>query len=134
MHGALWASMNQHFIPQFYLRGFRDPEVSGKQGPWLWVADLIDRTVARRAPKSVGHKVDYYTFPEAERVGGESVEDLLSKLESAAAPVIRKLLATPEAGLEGQDRADLLFFMAFFIIRVPYFRNMIEKFAADVAK
>src|SRR5262249_33698188 len=39
-----------------------------------------------------------------------------------------------EAGLEGQDRADLLFFMAFFIIRVPYFRNMIEKFAADVAK
>jgi hypothetical protein len=82
----------------------------------------------------VGQKVDYYAFPEVEVGGGEPVEAILSKIESAAAPVIENLLAAPDAALEGQDRADLLYFMAFFAIRVPYFRNMIETFMAEIAK
>lgn len=86
------------------------------------------------APKSVGQKVDYYAFPEVEAAGGESIEGLLGKLESAGAPVIAKLAGNPDAVLAGQDKADLLFFMAFFVIRVPYLGNMVEKFAADTAK
>jgi hypothetical protein len=126
--------MDQHFIPQFYLRGFRDPAVDEKRGPWLWVTDLAEGSVKCRSPKSVGHKVDYYAFPEVEAAGLESIEGLFGKLEYAGAPVIAKLLGNPDAGLVGQDKADLLFFMAFFVIRVPYFRNMMEKFAADTGK
>jgi hypothetical protein len=126
--------MDQHFIPQFYLRGFRDPVVDEKRGPWLWVTDFADGNVQFRSPKSVGQQVDYYAFPEVEAAGGESIEGLLGKLESAGAPVIAKLAGNPDAVLAGQDKADLLFFMAFFVIRVPYFRNMMEKFAADTAK
>jgi hypothetical protein len=125
--------VDHHFIPQFYLRGFRDPNVTDGQEPWLWIADFEEGTVERRAPKNVGKKANYYAFPAVEAVG-ESIESVFSKLESAAAPVIKKLLASDDAALEGQDRADLLFFMAFFVVRVPFFRNMLEKFAADMAK
>lgn len=125
--------MGHHFVPQFYLRSFRDPNVPEGQEP-IWIADFKEGTVERRAPKNSGKKAGYYAFPEVEAAGGEAVESVFSKLESTAAPVIRRLLVSDDAALEGQDRADLLFFMAFFVIRVPFFRNMLEKFAADMAK
>jgi Protein of unknown function (DUF4238) len=46
--------MNHHFVPQFYLRGFCDPEVSEGQEPWIWVADFQEQRIERRAPKNVG--------------------------------------------------------------------------------
>lgn len=126
-------AQEQHFIPQFYLRGFRDSRVPVNSGPWLWVADFGEKIVQLRSPKAVGKKTNYYTFPELEAAGGESIECIFSKLESAAAPVIKKLVLS-DAGLEGQDRADLLFFMACFVVRVPSFRTMMEGFAAETAQ
>ncbi len=125
--------MDHHFIPQFYLRAFRDPNVPYGQEPWIWITDFQERTVQRRAPKNVGKKTNYYAFPEADAVG-DTIESLFSKLESAAAPVIKKLVTSDDAGLEGQDRADLLYFMTFFVVRVPIFRSMLEKSAADLVK
>lgn len=125
--------MDHHFIPQFYLRRFRDPNVPDGQEPWLWIVDFEEGTVERRAPKNVGKKANYYAFPEVDTVG-ESIESGLSKMESAAAPLIKKLVIADDAALEGQDRTDLLYFMAFFAVRVPFFRNMVEKFAGDAGK
>ncbi len=125
---------DQHYIPQFYLRTFRDPDVPEGREPWLWVADLAEKTLQRRAPKNVGKKADYYAFPEVEAAGGEAIEALLSQVESAAAPAIGRLLVSPTATLKEQDRADVLYFMAFMVIRVPSSRNAAEKIAADVAK
>jgi len=98
-------SVDHHFIPQFYLRDFRDPHVLDGQEPWRWIVDFEEGTVQRRAPKNVGKKANYYAFPEVETVG-ESIESVFSKLESAAAPMIKKLVVSDNAALEGQDRAD----------------------------
>ncbi len=124
--------MNHHFVPQFYLHGFRDPFVPKGQEPWLWVSDFKEQVVERRAPKNVGKATNYYAFPEWEATGEELPEQLLAKVESAAAPVVRKLLSG-EFELTGQERADLLFFMAVFVTRVPFFRKLIEELAANVA-
>jgi len=102
--------VDHHFIPQFYLRRFRDVSVPEGQEPWIWIADFEDGTVARRAPKNVGKKADYYAFPELEAAVGEDVEAILSKVESSAAPAVGRLLVNDTAVLEGQDRADVLFF------------------------
>jgi hypothetical protein len=126
--------MEHHFVPQFYLRGFRDPDVPEGKGPWLWVTDCVAKTVSRRSPKSVGKRTDYYAFPEIEAGGGEGIEAMFSKLESAAAPVIKKVVASDDMPLEAQDRADLLYFMAFFVTRVPASRDPLENFAAEIAK
>ncbi len=125
--------MEQHFVPQFYLKSFRDPEVEGK-GPWLWVTDFHEKTVELRSPKAVGKRTNYYAFPEAEAAGGESIEALLGKLESAAAPVVKNLIASDDMPLEKQARADLLFFMAAFVVRVPFFRDILEDLSAQLAK
>lgn len=121
-------------MPQFYLRVFRDPNVPEGKEPWIWVADFKERKIERRAPKNIGKAANYYAFPEVEAAGVEPVEAMLSRIESAAAPALKRLLASNDSVLEGQDRADLLFFMAFFGVRVPFFRNTIEKFAANVAR
>lgn len=123
--------MEHHFVPQFYLKAFRDPSVPEGQEPWLWVADLHEQVVERRAPKNVGRAANYYAFPEWEATGEEPPEQLLAKVESAAAPVVRKLLSG-EFELTGQERADLLFFTAVFVTRVPFFRKLIEEFAANL--
>jgi hypothetical protein len=126
--------MHHHFVPQFYLRNFRDANVPEGQEPWIWVVDFKQHRIERRAPKNVGKAANYYAFPEIEAAGGEAVESILSKIESATAAAVRRLLASDNSELEGQDRADLLFFMAVFAVRVPFFRNLTEKFAANVAK
>lgn len=126
--------MEHHFVPQFYLRGFRDASVPEGQEPWLWVVDLREKVVERRAPKNVGKAANYYAFPEFDQGADETVEGILSKVESAAAPIVRELVAGELRELTGQARADSLFFMALLVARVPFFRNSIEQFAAEVAK
>lgn len=126
--------MNHHFVPQFYLRGFCDPEVPEGQEPWIWVADFQEQRIERRAPKNVGKAANYYAFPGIEDAGGEPPESILSKIESVSAPAVRRIIASENGKLEGQDRADLLFFVAVFVIRVPFFRQLVERFASNVAK
>ena len=125
--------MDHHFVPQFYLRSFRDPTVPEGQEPWVWVADLKEKTVERRAPKNVGKKANYYAFPEFDEQSPETIEQLLSRIESAAAPIARKLLQA-EFELNGQEWADLLFFAAFFVGRAPFFRDQMEQMSANISK
>ncbi len=54
-------------------------------------------------------------------------------MESAAAPVVRKLLQENFV-LSDQERSDLLFFLSFFVTRVPLFRNRVEGLIADVGR
>ena len=69
-----------HYLPQFYLRGFCDPNVPEGQEPWIWVADFKERQIERRAPKNVGRAANYYAFPGVEAAGGEPPETILSKI------------------------------------------------------
>ena len=35
-----------HYIPQFYLRGFVDPQTPAGQTPYLWVRDTVSGSVS----------------------------------------------------------------------------------------
>jgi len=122
---------DHHFVPQFYLRGFRDPLSLGAmpKDQWLWVADRARGEVKARAPRNVGARTNYNALPEAQ--GHESAEQVLSQLESVAAPIIRSL-NNGVSRLPGQERVDLLFFAAFLGVRTPFFRDQMEGFAAGI--
>lgn len=117
--------MKHHFVPKFYLKSFCETPTPQGQEPWLWITDLEGCSVARRAPKNVATQTDYY-------LNGE-IEQALAQLESETTPVISRLLAG-EFDLSWEDRGRLAFFMAYFIVRVPFFRNMIEEKIGDVGK
>ncbi len=125
--------MDQHFVPRFYLRAFLDPAVPDGQEPWIWVADLKEQVVERRAPKNLGRAANYYEVPGVQDASGTTVEGLFSKTESAAAPVINKLLRG-ERVLGEREREDLFCFMAFLVTRVPFFRDLMERMAGNVHK
>jgi hypothetical protein len=118
--------MEHHYIPRFYLRAFRDPACPEGQDPWLWVVDLTERSVSRRSPKNVGKAANYYAFPDGGGGLNQAGEQVLSQIESDAAPVVAKLLRG-ENELSEEERGALAFFMAFLAMRVPYFRNLMEE-------
>jgi hypothetical protein len=122
---------DHHFVPQFYLKGFLDPDSVQTKDPWLWVANLPAGVVKRRAPKNVAAHAGYNTVPGSTE--SEAAEEVLSQLETVAAPIIRRLINGANA-LTGQEWVDLLFFAAFLAVRTPYFRNRIEGFAAQIAE
>ena len=109
--------MDHHFVPQFYLRGFCDSNTPEGQDPWIWLADFEKQQIERRAPKNIAKAANYYEFPGVEEAGSEPPESIFSKIESASAPAVKRLLSSETSKLDGQDRADLLFFMAAFVIR-----------------
>jgi len=124
--------MEQHYIPRFYLGAFQDATTPGGQTPALWITDLQEAKVSRRAPKNVGKRTDYYAFPE-EGQPNQRVEEILSQIESHAAPILARLREGQE-GLDGQERADLAYFMAFLATRVPIFRDALEAFMAELVQ
>jgi len=121
--------MDHHFVPQFYLRGFRDAKVPTRQGPRIWVADLKDRTVQLRAPKSVAYSVDYYALPDPARA--QELETALGRIESDAAPAVAQLLGG-QLDLSEQARAYLGNFMALLVTRGPFFRDKVGDVSAQV--
>ncbi|MEW9701862.1 DUF4238 domain-containing protein [Paenibacillus sp. SI8] len=46
---------DHHYIPQFYLRYFTDPNVPAKYKPYLWVIDLKEKTLKKKAPNNIGY-------------------------------------------------------------------------------
>jgi hypothetical protein len=67
-------SKAQHYVPNFYLKGFTDRNGS------LWVYEK-SQPPRQSKPKHEAHRPDYYTHTDTgER--DESIEDLLEKVES----------------------------------------------------
>lgn len=124
--------MDHHYVPQFYLRAFTDVNLDRGHEPYVWVADLRDRRIKRKAPKNIAKIPAFYTFPEFEATTGLTVESMHTTVESRAAPIIRRLLTSESAALENGDRADVLKFMAVLVTRSPYYRRTTEQLAASV--
>jgi hypothetical protein len=125
--------MDQHYVPQFYLRLFRDPAAPTGMGPRVWVGDLKNETVALRAPKAVGKSVGFYTFTDDEGKPSDDIEDLLQAVDSDAAGSIAKIL-DGEYALASADIVAIAGFMAFFVTRVPVFRVNVDRMADLIMK
>lgn len=117
-----------HFVPRGYLAGFC------AEGAERFA--LFDRArVAyrdRQQPAEVANIKDYYAYDMG---GGQvhfNVEVALSKLESDALPVIKKIDAGDE--LTAEERYVLSLYSAFQHTRTPVFQHTVEGISTHIVK
>jgi hypothetical protein len=120
------ASEAHHYIPKFYLKGFMDKDHE------LWVYEKNATAPRRSTPKMEGHRENYYTFDDF-GLPDSSTERMLSRTESLAAPIFKKL-ANPQFEITNEQREMLYSFIALMFVRVPAYREYINKIASDCAK
>jgi Protein of unknown function (DUF4238) len=76
-------------------------------------------------PKHEAHRPDYYTHSE-HGFRDESAEAELRKMESLAGPIISKL-GNPQYQMTREKAAHLFVFVAFMFVRVPSWREHLDK-------
>lgn len=119
-----------HYIPQFYLKGFTDPDTPEAYKPYVWVYSLEKSAWQKRAPNNVARKSGYYTLVDESGEPTEELETELSHLEGNAARVIRSVLERREMRVE--DCAHLATFVASMRLRVPATAGRINSAISEV--
>lgn len=119
---------DHHYVPRFYLGGFLE---SGESQ--LWVYEKGKTKPFRSSPENTGFQKYYYGFerPDGKR-DTNTIEDMYSKVEQSAATEINKI-ARRET-IDGQAKANLAYFIAFQITRVPRFRKHLESVDREAVK
>jgi hypothetical protein len=104
-----------HYIPKFFLERFcRDG--------MLWVYDRESNEFRHQSPVNTAVIGDYYAAVGEEGGKNLDAENLLSRIETAARPVLEKVDAGQE--LTSEDRQWLAVFIGFLGARVPDFEKM----------
>jgi hypothetical protein len=81
---------SHHYVSRFHLREFCDPDSIGTRNPWLWVGDLTDGSVKRRAPKNIGVRPDLFDGPGGFADSDTTIESFLAnKVEGPASRALR---------------------------------------------
>jgi hypothetical protein len=114
----------QHYIPNFYLKGFTDRQKR------LWVCERF-KPIRNSKPKDEANRPDYYTVSEEGR-RNETAEDILKQVESRAAPIISKL-ANPQYTLTPEKAGHVIMFVAFLFARLPNWREHLNNLAVQIA-
>lgn len=92
-----------HYVSQFHLRGFTDPNADRSPDPWLWVAECKTGSIKRRSPRNFGWSRDLYDAPALLADRSASLEWFLSwEVEGPAAPALRQFVAE-----EGPPRSNM---------------------------
>ncbi|MBM4432652.1 MAG: DUF4238 domain-containing protein [Chloroflexi bacterium] len=110
-----------HFVPQFYLKAFVDPNSLGRNTPYLWVADLHGATVGQRSVKNVACITGFYDWKELGN-RAPSIEPILSQIEGRTATIMSKL-RNGDFKLTEKERYYLSIFLGLQLARTPRFRK-----------
>ncbi len=117
----------QHFVPRFYLANFAD-------GGVIEACDLENGREFRASVEDVAVRRGFGDL----EVGGQalSTETWLAYLETAAAPVLRRLAAEPATvlALSPAEEHDLSRFIAAQRFRVPAFRTFEQRMAGSLVE
>ena len=118
-----------HYLPVFYLKGFVDPH----NEPYIWLYEKGNPDVKKATARHIAVKKDYYSFatPEGNK-DSETFENVLARIEGGVAPVFGKIRNHKK--LDGQEKRLFSLFLAFIMVRVPNFRENIEKMLGEMAK
>lgn len=107
--------MKHHYVPQFYLKQWA--EADGKLPYFRW---LRDRTVTDRiAPRSTAFEQDLYARENVPKEERHAVEEFLSKLDNAAAPIHQRLMRLEKFTFTAEQRTDWAMFLVAANLRVP---------------
>lgn len=121
---------NAHTVPRFYLSGLISSDSEGTPDPFVWVANIDDGEIKKRAPKNVSIVRGFYDGSGCFEDTTTSLEAHLSKIESAAAPAIKRFVATPSAN--GVVVAPEIWrFLAWQAARTPGWLDLARQWAAD---
>jgi hypothetical protein len=125
----------QHYVPRGYLAAFTDPATPAGQEPYIWVYERETAEPYARSPRKLAVRTHYYSFATESGELDTTVEEFLSKIESTGIRLIQRLIAgeAPDSFTE-EDRGALAYFIALMSVRIPGFRDSVEKFAADVMR
>lgn len=113
----------QHFLPEFYLKGFT------KDG-MIAVFDRELNEIRVQQPKNTGVIGHFYTIEDTEGRKRFELEQLLQEYEDKAIPVIRKL--TAKEGINADERTDLAIFVALAAFRTPDIVDSLKAFNSDL--
>lgn len=117
---------DQHFLPQFYLRQFVDPDTPPGMEPYVWLYDLAEGRWRKRAPKNVASLRHYYAFRGADNQLINVLDPKLATVESLGAILIRKLVARKP--LTEHQQLHFSLFVALLTVRTPQSRELTKSF------
>lgn len=115
-----------HYVPRFYLKGFTENKK-------LWVYERHQKPRESK-PKDEASRPDFYSL-DADETGerNDAPEKQLARIESIAAPIIRKLV-TPHYVLTPEKAAELIFFIALTFVRTPAWREHLNRVAVKAKR
>lgn len=113
----------QHFLPEFYLKGFTKNDM-------IAVFDRELNEIRVQQPVNtcvIGH---FYTMEDASGRKRFELEQLLSQYEDKASPVIKKLAATEI--INADERTNLAIFVALAAFRTPDVVDSLKAFNSNL--
>lgn len=119
-----------HTVPRFYLGNFVAPESEGSKDPFTWVGTISSGEINRRAPKNLSIVRGFYDGQGCFEEPTASLEAHLAKIECAAAPAIKRLIASP-LGSDGVVGAEIWRLLSWQAARTPGWLNLVERWANE---
>ena len=119
-----------HYVPAFYLAGFANPQ---RRDGRLWVLDSHNGRQWASSPQGAGHQRDFYRVSAGPELPENYVEQVLSRLESDIAGVVRAV-QTDKTLPEQDDLDTLIGFFALMFTRVPWFRATVSEAHTQIIK
>lgn len=116
---------NQHYVPQFLLRGF-----STGTNNQINVFDKLSNKVFTTSIRNVAAETGFYNFATESEKG--SAEPLMCRIEEICAPIIDRIRTEENLSfLSHEDREDISLFAAVQILRVKekrlFFRELTDR-------
>lgn len=116
---------DHHYIPQFYLNKFSNDPIS-RENKRVYVLDKErkDEEIKFLPIKRIAFQKNFYTYRTKEN-SRETLEDMFSIIERAAAKIIKKIEQEKELTIE--DRNGLSLFLSLLYLRVPFAKKQFEE-------
>ncbi|MGH9671400.1 MAG: DUF4238 domain-containing protein [Terriglobales bacterium] len=89
-----------HYVSQFHLKQFTDPDSVAERDPWLWQGFIAHGRVKRRAPKNVGTERLMFDGPGGLADRNATLESFLAAaVEGPAAKAMREVCRSPSGAV-----------------------------------
>lgn len=121
-----------HYLPQFYLQGFTDPDTPADQDPYVWV-HRPGSGWDNRGPRNVAAESGYYMLTDDSGNETDELERMLSQVESVAAGLIRGKISS-QTPLTSDERLEMSLFLATMHARLPGQHEHIGGFIAQIVR
>jgi hypothetical protein len=115
---------NQHYIPQFYLNYFTDPNVPSLHSPYVWVLNKKSESIKNKAPKNIAYEKGYNDIVDEDGNISSIVEDDFQEIESETSKVFKKIIKLRYISQE--ERLILSKFVLSMKQRVPKFKEIFK--------